>query len=75
MEIEFRTSGLNRKLPMDQDLSGIAFGNQREDFFFQAFQGRNAAVETQSGQRRKLDLDHIEPTGGFGGEEEFKAVG
>ena len=51
---------------MDLDFLGIPFLDDAQHFLFEFLHGRDSPVQALPGESRKFDLDHIEPTGGFG---------
>ena len=50
---------------VDFDLLLLSLGKKGQHFLFQLHHRRDAPVETKPSQRGKLDLDHVQPTGGL----------
>ena len=75
MRIQLVTSHLNRELPVNQDTFGIPFSNKSQDLVAQYIDGRDASLETVSGNGREFDLDPVEPTGRLGRVDKLKLLG
>jgi hypothetical protein len=64
---------LDRELPGNGYLLGYAISHNSQDFSFECFNRWNAPIETESGERRELDFNHVELAGRLGCEIEFEA--
>jgi hypothetical protein len=65
----------NGKLPANGDTFEVAFADEGKHLSTEAVNRRDATVKTGTREGRKLNFNHVEPTGSFGGIDKLKFLG